>query len=234
MKALIIEDEGAARRRLESFVNDHSDLDLIGSASSGCEAIKLIDSTDSDILLMDIQLKDMTSFEVLSEIKEEYKGTIIFITAYNHFAVKAFEVFALDYVLKPYSEERLFQAVERSLKHRNPPTKEMYAILESLHFPNKICIPEGKTSHLFENDQIEWIKADGYYCEIHTVEGTMRLIRILLKEVHHLLPDNFIRISRSVVLNKQFVSSFRNDTSETTFVLKSGKEFIGKKSYYNP
>jgi len=231
MKTIIVEDEGAARRRLESIVNSHVNLTWEGSAPSGSRAVKLINSTQADLLLMDIQLKDMTAFEVLSQIDKDYSGNIIFTTAYNNFAVKAFEVFAIDYVLKPYSEGRLLSAIDRCLKARTPPSKEIYAILESIHFPNKICIPEGKTSHLFENDQIEWIKADGYHCEIHTVEEKMHLIRILLKDVYQLLPDNFVRISRSIILNKNYVASYKENSSESVFKLKSGKDFFGKTEY---
>jgi len=232
MKTIIIEDEGAARRRLEGFINKHSELTLVGTVSSGTAAVKLINSAQADLLLMDIQLKDMTAFEVLSRIEKDYSGNIIFITAYNNFAVKAFEVFAVDYVLKPYSEERLLSAINRCLKTKKKPKKEMYAILESFHFPNKLCIPEGKTSHFFENDQIEWIKADGYYSEIHTVEGKSHLIRILLKDIHELLPDNFVRISRSIILNKNYISTLKEDTNEATFLLKNGRKFLGKKSYF--
>ncbi|WP_194977027.1 LytR/AlgR family response regulator transcription factor [Aquiflexum lacus] len=228
---MIIEDEGAARRRLEGIVKNHSRLNLMGSASSGAQAIELIKNTETDLLLMDIQLKDMTAFEVLNKIEKEYSGNIIFITAYNNFAVKAFEVFAIDYVLKPYSEERLLHAIDRCLKTRKSSNKEMYAILESLHFPNKICIPEGKTSHLFEKNQIEWIKADGYHCEIHTIQGKSHLVRILLKDVHQLLPDNYIRISRSVILNMNYVTLYRENSSETVFVLKNGMEYFGKTGY---
>lgn len=231
MRTLIIEDEGAARRRLEGMVSKHPQLSLEGSASSGSKAIELINTKPADLLLMDIQLKDMTAFEVLSKVEKDYSGNIIFVTAYNHFAIKAFEVFAIDYVLKPYSEERLLQAMDRSLKTRKAPSKEVYAILESLHFPGKICIPEGKTSHLFENEQIEWVKANGYHCEIHTIEGKVHLIRILLKDVHQLLPDSFIRISRSIIINKKWVSIYRESANETYFLLKNGKEFYGKADY---
>ncbi|GJM34563.1 MAG: hypothetical protein DHS20C18_35640 [Saprospiraceae bacterium] len=231
MRTLIIEDEGAARRRLEGIVSRHPQLALEGSASSGGKAVELINAKSADLLLMDIQLKDMTAFEVLNKIEKDYAGNIIFITAYNNFAIKAFEVFAIDYVLKPYSEERLLHAINRCLKIGKTPNKEVYAILESIHFPGKICIPEGKTLHLFESDQIVWIKADGYHSEIHKIEEESQLIRILLKDINQLLPDNFIRISRSIIINKNYVSTYRENTNETYFQLKNGKEFYGKTEY---
>ena len=231
MKTIVIEDEGAARRRLENIVSRHPGLTITGSASSGNEAIKLINASQADLLLMDIQLKDMTAFEVLSEIEQDFSGKIIFITAYSQFAVKAFEVFAIDYVLKPFTEDRVYAAIGRTLKKAKKTDQEMYAILESLHFPNKICIPEGRRSHLFDKDQIEWILAKGYHCEVYTVEGDKQLIRILLKNIHQLLPDNFIRVSRSVVLNKNHVSSYKEDKTDTSFTLKSGKAINGKKRY---
>ncbi len=231
MRTLIIEDEGAARRRLEGIVRKHPQLTLEGSASSGGDAVALINATSADLLLMDIQLKDMTAFEVLNKIEKDYSGNIIFITAYNNFAIKAFEVFAIDYVLKPYSEERLSHAIDRCLKIRKAPNKEVYAILESLHFPGKICIPEGKTSHLFESNQIEWVKADGYHSKIHTLDGETRIIRILLKDINQLLPDNFIRISRSIIINRNHVSTYRVNANETYFQLRNGKEFHGTPNY---
>lgn len=231
MRTLIIEDEGAARRRLEEIVNKHPQLTLEGSASSGIKAVELINTKSADLLLMDIQLKDITAFEVLNKVEKDYSGNIIFITAYNNFAIKAFEVFAIDYVLKPYSKERLLSAINRCLRNKQTPTKEVYAILESLHFPNKICIPEGKTSHLFEENKIEYIEADGYHSQVNLADGETRLIRILLKNVYQLLPDNFIRISRSIILNKKFVATYKESSNETYFQLISGKAFYGKNNY---
>ena len=231
MRTIIIEDEGAARRRLEGVIHKNPILNLVGSASSGVQAIELLGNQEADLLLMDIQLKDMTAFEVLNAIEKDYSGRIIFITAYNDFAVKAFEVFAVDYVLKPYTEERLMRAIDRCIGSKAIPGKEVFAILQSLHFPDKICIPEGKTSHLFEKDQIEWIEADGYHSIIHTSDGNEHLIRILLKNIHQLLPDHFIRISRSVIINKDHVTTFKDGINETYFKLTNGKEFWGKSDY---
>lgn len=232
MKTILIEDEGAARRRLEKIVQGHPNLDLIGSASSGAAAIILINQNEADLLLMDIQLKDMTAFEVLKNINKDFSGSIIFVTAYNEFAIKAFEVFAIDYVLKPFSEARILEAIERCLQLKTPAKKEVFAILESLHFPDKICIPEGKTSHLFSKESIEWIAAENYYSRIHTTDGNEKLIRILLKDLQNILPQNFLRINRSEIINKNHIVSFREDRHETTFVLQSGRECFGKRSYY--
>ncbi len=231
MRVLVVEDEGAARRRVESIIGENSSLQLVGSASSGARAIELINSVRADLLLMDIQLKDMTAFEVLNNVERNYAGNIIFITAYNNFAIKAFEVFALDYVLKPFTKERLLQAINRCRNAGKSIKSEAYAVLESLHFPDKVCIPEGRTSHLFEMDEIEWVKADGYHCEVHTIEGKVHLIRILLKDIDRLLPNHFLRISRSILVNKTHVVSFKKDKNETSFLLKNGREFFGKTRY---
>lgn len=232
MRIIVIEDEGAARRRLEEIIKNQPKHELAGSAASGAQAVDLIKTTEADLLLMDIQLKDMTAFEVLNRIEKDFSGRIIFVTAYNDFAIKAFDVYAVDYVLKPFSEERILNAIERCIQSKETQNKEVYAILESLHFPEKICIPEGKTSHLFEKDQIEWVEADGYHCLIHTSNNNSQLIRILLKDVYKLLPDNFLRISRSIILNKNFVTTFKDNISEPFFRLKNGKEFYGKSDYF--
>lgn len=231
MNTLIIEDEGAARRRLEGMIIHHPKLKLEGSAASGHEAIQVIDSSNAELLLMDIQLKDMTAFEVLNAIQKDFPGRIIFITAYNDFAIRAFEVYAVDYLLKPYTKDRLFSAIDRCLSKADRQGEEAYAILESLHFPGKLCIPEGKKSHLFEKDEIDWIEADGYYCKINTSDGETKTIRILLKEIQQLLPEHFIRISRSVILNKNAVATYSERKNETFFQLKNGKAFFGKNGY---
>lgn len=231
MKTLIIEDEGASRRRLEGIINSHPNLKLAGSASSGLKAIQLINSTPADLLLMDIQLKDMTAFEILNTIEKDFSGKIIFVTAYNNFAIKAFEVFAIDYVLKPYTDERILKAVDRISLNKKEPKKEILAILESLHFPEKICIPEGKTSHLFTPNEIVWIEADGYHSKVHFDSGNFQLIRILLKDLTQILPENFIRINRSVIINKTHVVSYKKDQKETVFVLGNEKVFSGTPSY---
>lgn len=231
MKTLVVEDEGAARRRLEGIVEKHPVLQLVGSASTGIKAIELINRNIAELLIMDIQLKDLTAFDVLNRVEKDYSGNIIFITAYNDFAVRAFEVFAIDYVLKPYTEARLLNAFDRCLKTRKMPSQEVYSILESLHFRDKICIPEGKTSHLFEKDQIEWIEADGYHCKLYSSDKEVQLIRILLKDINQLLPDNYVRISRSIIINMNQVLNYKNNNSETHFRMRNGKEFFGKLNY---
>lgn len=231
MKTLIIEDEGAARRRLEGMIKQHPKLELEGAAGSGHEAIDLINNSNAALLLMDIQLKDMTAFEVLNSIEKDYSGRVIFITAYNNFAIRAFEVYAIDYLLKPYTKERLFSAIERCISTENKQEEEVFAILEALHFPDKLCIPEGKKSHLFEKDQIEWIEADGYHCKINTIDGDFRLIRILLKNIHKLLPKNYIRISRSIIINKKHIKTYTKNSKDTHFQLISGRDFYGKTNY---
>jgi DNA-binding LytR/AlgR family response regulator len=232
MKTIVIEDEGAARRRLEKIVQNHAELTFGGSAGSGAEAIQLLDKSEAELLLMDIQLKDMTAFEVLKNIQKDFSGNIIFVTAYNEFAIKAFEVFAIDYVLKPYSEDRILNAISRCLRVKSPTQKEVLPILESLHFPDKICIPEGKISHLFPKDAIERVEAENYYSRIHTIDGNEKLIRILLKDLHQILPDNYLRINRSEIINKNHIISYKEDRHETTFVLKSGRECFGKRKYF--
>ena len=116
-RTIIAEDEGPARRRLEAMVNAHPALELVASLRSGQEAISQIPKLSPDLLLLDIQLKDKTAFEVLDLIQPMVDSKIIFITAYDKYAIKAFEIEAIDYLLKPYSDERFYQSLARAKEH---------------------------------------------------------------------------------------------------------------------
>ncbi|MEO9805031.1 MAG: LytTR family DNA-binding domain-containing protein [Reichenbachiella sp.] len=209
IKTVIIEDEKVALRRHMKFAEENGNLELVGVAESGKKALDLITKTRPQLILLDIELKDMTAFEVLSGLKNTFEGQIIFITAYNEYAVKAFELAATDYLLKPYDKSRFDQAIQRAVEKEQ--YSNIHAILNlvksSPYFSNKkIEINEGAVKHLFQADEILWIEADGYYSKIHKVDSSEILVRSTLKDMESNLPDSiFKRINRSSIINTNHI-----------------------------
>ena len=126
IKSLIIDDEPLARQRLKNLINDVPEIDLIGECSSGKEAIQSIEELKPGIVFLDIQMKDMTGFDVLKKLDSKNRPLVIFVTAYNEYALKAFDFFAFDYLLKPYKDSRFYKSVENILNYLK---NKIYAIL---------------------------------------------------------------------------------------------------------
>lgn len=232
-KTIIVEDEGPARRRLAKMVADHPALELISSLKSGEEAISKIPLHQPDVLLLDIQLKDKTAFEVLEKIKTSIDSKIVFITAFDSYAIKAFEIEAVDYLLKPYDQERFNVAIARILKKDKVSFNNQFLqiLKESINNQkSKISILEGNKNHLFFNDEIIYIQSDRYYVHVFT-KTEKRLIRVSLKMLESTLPKDFIRINKSTIINTQFISKYDRQKSKSRVTLISGMDFHVSSTY---
>lgn len=234
-KTVVIEDEGPARRRLEKMVRNHEALELVSSAKSATEAKIVILKYEPDLLLLDIQLKDSNAFELLNELGNNITSKIIFITAYDQYAIKAFEIEAIDYLLKPYSEERFKSAIYRvSQRQGQISNKQLIDALKKHDILNddKIIISEGNKRYYFSKDEIRYIKSDKFYVNIYT-NDTKTLIRITLKKLNSILPTNFIRINKSTILNSKHVSKVEFQKKISKILLNKNEEFFASKTYYN-
>lgn len=230
---VIVEDVGPARRRLEKMVEKHPLLKLVDSLKNGQEAIERIPLTNPEILLMDIQLKDKTAFEVLDQISERINSKIIFTTAYDQYAIKAFEVEAVDYLLKPFDEERFNSAIQRIIRQdRQTLGRDLLAMLERQLHPGKsiITIPEGNKQHLYGENDILYLLSDKYYVNIVTTEQK-KLIRITLKKLDTLLPKHFLRINKSTIINLHQVSQIDYHKLTSKVIMKDGREFFSTATY---
>lgn len=230
---IVVEDEGPARRRLEKMVQEHPALHLLASLKSGKEAVAEIPKLKPDLLLLDIQLKDKTAFEVLEHIQAFINSKIIFITAYDKYAIKAFEVEAIDYLLKPYDEVRFNAAIQRIVKKEQIALNdELISVLKTslLSEQNKVVIPEGNKNHIYLNNDIIYIQSDKYYAFVFTT-NSKKLVRITLKKLEQILPNHFIRINKSVIINTQFISQIEYQKNTSKVVLTNGEDFFSSKIY---
>ena len=228
-RTLIVDDEAPARRRLRNLLASRPDCDIVGEAESGATAVELISQLQPDLLLLDIQLKDMTGFEVLKKTRDLFPGVVIFITAYDEFAIKAFEAKAIDYLLKPFKNQRFHESLEHAIqtieKGKSTSFDELLDLVEKkMSRDGLVKIQEGKVSHHIHSGELIYVQSDASYCHFHS-KSDVKMIRISLKETERQLPSNFVRINRSVIINTSKISSTKQHKNSVQIILTNGDEF---------
>ncbi len=233
LRALIVDDEELARRGLEIRLERFDDIEICGQACNGREALEAVRSQAPDLLFLDVQMPGMDGFEVLRRLSGSAMPEIIFVTAYDEFALRAFEANALDYLLKPINDERLNEAIERARKHcderladehRNKLLKFVCELTgkeltlesalaaasgEQVRYPKRIAIRDGTASNCIDVDAIDWIDAAGDYMCVHAGGDTF-VLRGTMKHLEELLdPDLFVRVHRSAIVNRHRVTAMR-------------------------
>ncbi|USD25866.1 LytR/AlgR family response regulator transcription factor [Flagellimonas marinaquae] len=229
---VVVDDEGPSLRRVVNMINEHPLLKLLGTSMSKKEAINTIVEVKPDILLIDIQLKDGDAFDVIRAIQGHFFGSIIFITAYDHFALKAYEVGAMDYLLKPFDSERFNKALSKAT---NMDEKRYGQVLDSLQSSKYdkseiLVIPEGVKQYFIKRETIHYIYSEGYYANF-IMDGEKKVLRISLKKLEKVLPKNFIRINKSTILNYGRIREIVNNISVTKVIMNDGNEFHVSESY---
>lgn len=210
LRVLVVDDEPLAREKIRGMVADDLDVRIVGECANGAEAIEAIQELQPDLLLLDVQMPEVGGFAVLDALKDQKLPPVIFITAYDHYAVRAFEVHALDYLLKPFDRERFLNAVERAKqKIRRERTNGLDArlieLLEQMHDPPRYCerlvVKSGGRVFFLSTDEIDWIEAEGNYVSIHTSSKSHLLRETLTSLESQLDPHEFIRVHRSAIVN---------------------------------
>ncbi len=227
IQVLIVDDEPLARSGLKKLCERDSDLKLVGECANGVASVEAILQVEPDLVLLDIQMPEMDGFEVLSSVGVEKMPFVIFVTAYDQFAVKAFEVHALDYLLKPFDDDRFFEAINRAKEairesNKRDLSNRLMGLLEESGlskpssevnqdtasapgFLTRIVVKEMGTIHLVGVNEIHWIEAANYCVKLHTKQKT-HLIRDSLKSLDTQLdPAAFFRVSRSAIVNLDFI-----------------------------
>lgn len=245
IRILIIDDETLARQRIRHLLAGEESVEIIGECKNGTDAIDQIQKQQPDLIFLDIQMKDMTGFDVLQAIPAEELPLVIFITAYDKYAIKAFDVFAFDYLLKPFKDERFKVSLHNAInnlqqKKTEPQNQELSALLDYLKQPasNKPSRPQmlplklsGKISFV-DIDDIQYIVGSGYYIEIFTTAKKYLLRETLTQILTKLDPEQFIRIHRSSIINLQYLDEvLYGNAGEIDVRMKNGEQFRLSKSY---
>jgi len=198
--AILVDDERLARKELRSMLAEHEIIDVVGEAATVAQAAELVHAKNPDVLFLDIQLPGETGFDLLERISPACK--IIFVTAFDAYAIRAFEVNALDYLLKPINPARLTQAIERLTTHEPAPVPPV----RDLEYEDRLFIEVDERSRLLKVSDIIVISAMGDYSQIFSCDGQKSLVLKSLKDWEDRLPaKHFTRIHRSTIVNLEYV-----------------------------
>ncbi len=212
IRAFIVEDEQPALERLRDLINEIADVEIIGSNPSGKEAVQQIDSLKPDLLFLDIHLTDISGIDVLRLIS--HQPAIIFTTAYNQYAIEAFELRAVDYLLKPFSKERFEEAVDK-VREKLQPDQNMTSTFKQLlqswqpgkDYLTRIPSRIGDKIYILPDDEIVYFKSEDKVVFAYLADSDF-IVNYTLEELQNRLhPDKFFRIHRSTIVNLNYVKT---------------------------
>lgn len=222
-KIIIIDDEAAGRLLIKQYLADYPTLILVGEANNGVDAIKIINEFKPDLIFLDIQMPGLSGFDVLPHLEEIPQ--IIFSTAYDKYALQAFDVHAVDYLLKPYTRERFKQAIQRIRDdgQANPIQPLAESLMQNTaHYPERILVPIGQKLITVLVEHIIWIEADGDYSRLITSNGKYLSNYGISSLETKLNPTHFIRVHRSSIINLTFVKEVQKHVSSYDVIMKNG------------
>jgi two-component system, LytTR family, response regulator len=224
MRVIIVDDEALSRTRLRQLLRGERDIEILAECSTGADAVDAVERLRPDVMFLDVQMPEMDGFEVLASLADSFTPLVIFVTAFDEYAVKAFDVLALDYVLKPVAPERLHAACERARARLTQPADavatddRLLSLLTQLHndgrvqrpvASNRLFVRANDRVVMLNPDDIHWCEAAGNYVKIHVHEQTY-VVRQPLSEMEALLnPAVFARIHRSTIVNLDHVKEFQ-------------------------
>ncbi|MEY3438462.1 MAG: hypothetical protein RL265_1047 [Bacteroidota bacterium] len=211
-RTLLIEDERLAREELKSLLKDFMEIEIVGEARNGSEALEMIKKLSPDLLFLDINMPEMNGFEMIKHLEEIPQ--VIFVTAYDEFALKAFEVNALDYLLKPVDPKRLQEAIKKLSNSEEDFNSHSDVFLASkdrtLTLEDKVFIKDGEKCWFIELRKIRMLESDGNYVKVYFDSSRPLLLRSLNSFEERLDARFFFRANRKFIINLQWISSIEN------------------------
>jgi two-component system LytT family response regulator len=215
IRALIADDEPLSRRRLERLLLRRDDVEVVGTARDGDEALAMIAALAPDLIFLDIQMPGLGGFDVLREIGGGGRPFVIFTTAFDQYALRAFEVHALDYLLKPFDESRLAAALDRALP-----------LIGGAEWTQRFVVKSAGRLLFLRTDEIDWIAAADNYVYLHAGSAS-HLVRMTLKSIEETLdPARFARVHRSTIVNLDAV----REVAGGEVVLRDGTRLAASRS----
>jgi len=231
IRALVVDDEPLARERLRGLLDDRSGVSLVAEAEDGQEAVDALRGQDPDLVFLDVQMPGMSGIDVVEEMGPEAMPVTVFVTAYDQYAIKAFDLAAVDYLLKPFDDERFEQALERAreqivsqdanalshrllrmLKEQDPSLLDQVDTESDEAYLERIAVQGRGKARIVSVDDVTHITADGSYAEVHTEDDT-HVIRERMKTLAARLdPSEFVRVHRSAIVR----------LDEVELILRSG------------
>ncbi|UEG48923.1 LytTR family DNA-binding domain-containing protein [Ferruginibacter lapsinanis] len=235
MKAIIIDDEPLARMVIREYLQSHDDITVLQECNDGFEGVKAIMQHQPDLIFLDIQMPKINGFEMLELIDQP--PAVIFTTAFEEYAIKAFETHAVDYLLKPFSKDRFDKALQKLQEGKESNAENTKQLLEAVvNTPdkhNRIVVKENGKIKIIPLTQIQFIEAADDYVKVHTAEGYFLKNKTMAYFESVLDPNSFIRIHRSYIVNVQLITRLDPYEKETyVAVLSNGKQLPVSKTGY--
>ncbi|HZY78585.1 MAG TPA: response regulator [Cyclobacteriaceae bacterium] len=233
---VIVDDEKLARDLLKEYLENYPDIEVLDEADQGTDAVEKIDKLKPDIVFLDVQMPGMTGFDVLEDL--EHEPYVIFVTAYDQYAIKAFEKNAVDYLLKPLDEERFRNAVNRALKRKTLEHSSIEDLLSSMKSERKgaydthIFVQKSEKLFNLPVDEIVYLEASGDYTIITTKADQFVSSSGIGKLEEILNPEVFIRVHRSTIVNVNYLKEIeRHFNGGMVVKMQSGKSFPVSRTY---
>ncbi|MBS1789292.1 MAG: response regulator transcription factor [Acidobacteria bacterium] len=244
IRTMIMDDEPLARERIRTLLADHHDITVIGECRDGQEAVNAILANRPDLIFLDVQMPEMDGFEVIQSISDEYTPATVFVTAFDEHAIRAFEVNAIDYLLKPIDAARFEKTVLRVItrlsstnaQSGHEPDYQLFAFVERLRaerkYSTRFVVRTGSKLSFVRVSDVEWIDAADNYVRLH-VSGREHFVRDTLKSVETQLdPEIFVRVHRSLIINLDCIESVEPSFhGEYLVTMKDGAKLSTSRSY---
>jgi two-component system, LytTR family, response regulator len=210
IRVMIADDEAPAREKLERLVAEQPDMTVVGSAEDGLSAAQFIERLRPDVAFLDVQMPTLSGLQVAAQLEPSSAPLIVFVTAFDAHAVKAFDLNAIDYLLKPYDQERFARSAERvreRLHSHESGAPEVAIGRAQTASCERLLVPDGERLQLIDAASIEWLEADDNYVHVHTDARSHLLRRTLQDLLSHLGEQRFVRIHKSTAVNLDSIGS---------------------------
>lgn len=240
MRVLIAEDEPLARDRLRTLLEDQNDIEITAECADGRSAVDAIREHEPDLVFLDVSMPELNGFEVIQEIGAAEMPPVIFVTAFDHYAVQAFDAHAVDYVLKPFDEDRFRTAVERGRDALHQRTngaldQRLSDLLQGLTRPSyleRLAVKSGGKIIFLKTSEVQWVAAEGNYARLHAGKRSYLMRETMSNLESKLDPDRFIRIHRSTIVSTDSIAEleplFQGDY---VVVLRDGTRLTSSRGY---
>ena len=248
IRILIVDDEPLARTKIRRFLDDEHGVDIVGECRDGEEAVKTIIEEHPDLVFLDINMPGLDGIGVLETVGTEQMPLVVFVTAYDQFAIKAFELHALDYLLKPFNRGRFQAALSRARRRLQAEnanraesrTESFHSVLSFLdnmrkkeNYLNRLMVKDDEKMAVLDVDEIKWLESDRNYIDIHAGEKKYRVRETLGNLEKRLEPTAFVRVNRSTIVNTSYIKELQPlFKKEFVIILKTGDKLILNKNYY--
>lgn len=239
-RAVIVDDEALARRTIRTSLKDFPQISVVAECSNGLEAVEAILQHKPELVFLDIQMPAMDGLEVINTVGVENMPFVIFVTAYDQYAVEAFEKHAFDYLLKPYSHKRFNTAITRILgfiekQQQEPQNEKLLQVMQEIQpkpqFISRLAVRSTSRIYFLQVSEIEWFEAAGNYVEIHVDDATHLLRETMSNLESKLDPQSFLRIHRSAIVNFDHIQEIQPDGHDYIVVMSSGKKMGMSRTY---